>query len=327
MKTAIVTGITGQDGRFMAQLLLSKGYKVHGIKRRTSVSNLDRLQPIADKIGKDLFIHDGDVTDAHSINHLVQDIQPDEFYNLAAQSFVPASFTSPQATAMATGVGVLNCLEAVRLHSPDTKFYQASSSEMFGRVTEEPQTELTPFRPRSPYACAKAYAHYLTINYRESYNLFACCGICFNHESEVRGLQFVTRKISHTVARIKHKLQDDLVLGNLDAERDWGHAEDFVRAMWLMLQHHEPDDYVIATGQKHTVREFAHTAFEHVDLHYMSHVSTDPKFMRPAEVTTLCGNANKALKKLGWRPSISFEDLVKRMVDSDMALVAGPESH
>lgn len=318
-KSAIVTGITGQDGAYMAQLLLSKEYEVHAIKRRTSVDNFDRIADIKNKIT----IHEGDLTDSDSIARVVSLIKPNEFYNLGAQSFVPASFKIPRATAEITGIGVLNCLEAIRNHSPSTRFYQASSSEMFGKVVEEPQNELTPFRPRSPYGCAKAFGHYITVNYRESYNLFACSGICFNHESEIRGLQFVTRKISHSVAKIKHKMQDTLYLGNLDAERDWGHAQDYVNAMWLMLQHNKPDDFVIATGQKHTVREFAKIAFEHVGLHYVNHVEVDKDLYRPAEVATLCGDSSKARRDLGWRPLISFEDLVKRMVDSDVALITG----
>jgi GDPmannose 4,6-dehydratase len=316
-KTAIITGITGQDGSYLSRLLLSKGYEVHGIRRRTSTSNFERIKDIL----KHVEIHDGDLVDAHSISSLVSKIKPDEFYNLGAQSFVPSSFSSPHATAMATGIGVLNCLEAIKTHSPSTRFYQASSSEMFGKVVEEPQSEVTRFRPRSPYACAKAYGHYMTINYRESYDLFACSGICYNHESEYRGKQFVTRKISHSVAKIKLGFQDKLGLGNLDAERDWGHAEDFVNAMWLMLQHSEAGDYVVATGEKHTVREFAKIAFEHVGLNYEDYVYVDSKFYRPAEVSTLLGDSTKLRDILGWIPKYSFEDLVKCMVDNDIANV------
>lgn len=322
LKTALITGITGQDGAYLAKLLLHKGYEVHALKRRTSTSSFERIQDILDKIK----IYDGDLTDSASVGNIVAAVKPDEFYNLGAQSFVPSSFTSPQATALATGVGALNCLEAIRLHSPKTKFYQASSSEMFGRVVEEPQSEATPFRPRSPYACAKAFAHYMTINYRESYDLFACCGICFNHESPFRGLQFVTRKISHTVAEIKLGISKELRLGNLDAERDWGHAYDFVCAMWLMLQQDEPDDYVIATGVKHTVREFAEKAFNYVGLDYKDYVVVDPKFFRPAEVNTLCGDCSKAREKLGWEPSVTFDDLVIDMVRSDIIMLKA-ESH
>lgn len=314
---ALITGITGQDGSYLARLLLGYGYEVHGIKRRTSNSNFDRIQDMLPVIK----MHDGDITDAQSISKIVGDIKPNEFYNLASQSFVPSSFTSPKATIESNGIGVLNCLEAILDRSPDTKFYQASSSEIFGKVDHEPQTEDTKLNPVSPYACAKAYGHMITGSYRMNYGLFACSGICYNHESEFRGLQFVTRKITHSIAKIVHGLQDELYLGNLDSVRDWGYAGDFVRAMWMILQSDSPGDYIIATGVKHSVREFVSIAFKHAGLDYNNYVKVDPKFFRNVDVNNLCGDIHK-IRSLGWLPSVGFEDLVKRMVDYDLRLVS-----
>lgn len=313
-KKALITGITGQDGSYLAEFLLAKGYQVFGLVRRLSANNWERLEKIKDQIN---FIS-GDLIDQSSLNQAMKDIQPDEVYNLASQSFVPISFNQPILTGEVTALGVTRMLEAVRNNKPEAKFYQASSSEMFGQVKESPQNEDTPFHPRSPYGVAKIYGHYITINYRESYNLFACSGILFNHESPRRGLEFVTRKISDGVARIKLGLAKELHLGNLEAKRDWGFAGDYVEAMWLMLQQEKPNDYVIATGENHSVKEFCEIAFSHVVLDYRDYVKTDEKFLRPAEVDELIGDYSKAKKKLGWKPKINFEELVKMMVDADI---------
>jgi len=315
MKTALITGITGQDGSYLAEWLLQQGYEVHGMVRRSSTPSLERIEHIEDAIT----LHDADLTDPCSLYRLLNETQPDEIYNLAAQSFVPASFQEPILTAEITGVGVTRLLEAMRTVCPKARFYQASTSEMFGRVHETPQRETTQFRPRSPYAAAKVYAHWMTTNYRESYDLFACCGILFNHESPRRGLEFVTRKITHAVARIKLGLQQELRLGNLDAKRDWGFAGDYVQAMWLMLQQETPEDYVIGTGETRTVRQFVEVAFENVGLDWQKYVVVDPRFYRPAEVDILLADPTKAKQQLGWTPAISFEKLVRMMVDSDLA--------
>ena len=314
-KTALITGITGQDGSYLAELLLSKGYRVVGMTRRTSTAVHERIQHIFD----DIEFVSGDLLDQTSMSNIVASVKPDEFYNLAAQSFVPTSWDQPVLTGEFTALGVTRALEAVRGVNPKIRFYQASSSEMFGKVVEVPQNESTPFYPRSPYGVAKVYGHWITVNYRESYDMFAVSGILFNHESERRGLEFVTRKISDAVARIKLGLQDELRLGNLDAQRDWGFAGDYVRAMWLMLQQDHPDDYVIATGRTHTVREFCRIAFEAAGLEsYEKYVKIDPRFMRPAEVELLIGDPSKAKEKLGWEPEVSFEQLVARMVEADL---------
>ncbi|GAC41582.1 GDP-mannose 4,6-dehydratase [Paenibacillus popilliae] len=314
-KRALITGITGQDGSYLAELLLEKGYNVFGLRRRTSVPILENIQHIENEIE---FV-DGDLLDLSSLIHAVQVSNPDEVYNLAAQSFVATSWDQPVLTAQATALSVTNMLEAVRIVKPNARFYQASSSEMFGKVVETPQRETTPFYPRSPYGVAKVYGHWMTVNHRESYNMFACSGILFNHESPRRGIEFVTRKITNAVARIKLGLQDELRLGNLDALRDWGYAKDYVECMWLMLQQDKPDDYVIATGETHSVREFCEIAFKHVGLNYEDHVVTDPKFFRAAEVDLLLGDPSKAVDKLGWRPQkTTFKELVELMVDTDM---------
>ena len=314
MPTALITGVTGQDGSYLAELLLDKGYDVVGMVRRTSTETFDRIQHIQDR----LILPSGDLLDQISLTHLLREYRPTEVYNLAAQSFVPASWHQPVFTGEVTALGVTRMLDAIRLVDPAIRFYQASSSEMFGKVQEVPQTETTPFYPRSPYGVAKVYGHWITVNYRESYGLFAASGILFNHESEKRGLEFVTRKISHGVAKIKLGLATELVLGNLDPQRDWGWAPDYVRAMWLMLQQDEPDDYVIATGETHSVAEFCELAFAHVGLDRHSHVRQDERFMRPAEVDLLIGDPAKAKAKLGWAPSISFPELVAKMVDADI---------
>lgn len=313
-KTALITGMTGQDGSYLAEFLLEQGYTVVGMVRRTSTVNLDRIEHIQNKV----HIVQGDLIDLLSLVDLIREYQPDEVYNLAAQSFVPTSWKQPILTGEITALGVTRLLDAIRLAKPDTRFYQASSSEMFGKVREVPQRETTPFHPRSPYGVAKVYAHWITVNYRESYDMYAVSGILFNHESPRRGLEFVTRKITHGVARIKLGLSQELRLGNLDAKRDWGHARDYVRAMWLMLQQDQPDDYVIATGETHTVREFCDLAFSHVGLNYEDHVVIDPAFYRPAEVDLLIGDPSKAGKQLGWEPQITFPELVQVMVDADM---------
>jgi GDPmannose 4,6-dehydratase len=317
-KRALITGITGQDGSYLAELLLEKGYEVHGMVRRSSTETFQRLAEIRDS----LTLHTGDVLDQRSLVDVLRDCEPDEIYNLAAMSFVAASWNQPVLTAEFTGVGVTRMLEAMREVRPAARLYQASSSEMFGKVLEVPQRETTPFYPRSPYGVAKAYGHFITVNYRESYDLFACSGILFNHESERRGLEFVTRKVTHAAAAIKLGLQDDLALGNLDAERDWGYAKDYVEAMWLMLQQDEPDDYVIATGEAHSVRELVEVAFAYAGLDPAKHIRIDPRFLRPAEVEHLVGDASKAREKLGWEPRTSFEEMVQLMVDADLELLA-----
>jgi GDPmannose 4,6-dehydratase len=317
-RRALITGITGQDGSYLAELLLDKGYEVFGMTRRASTENVERITHLVDRVT----LVQGDLLDPPSLVSALRAAEPHEVYNLAAQSFVPTSWNQPVLTAEFTGVGVTRMLEAVRAVDPDIRFYQASSSEMFGKVREVPQNEQTPFYPRSPYGVAKTYGHYITVNYRESYGLYAVSGILFNHESPRRGLEFVTRKISDGVARIKLGLADELVLGNLDAERDWGYAGDYVDAMWRMLQEDEADDYVIATGEPHSVRHFSDLAFAHVGLHPDPYVKTDPEFMRPAEVDHLVGDSSKARKRLGWEPRHSFQDLVEIMVDADLDRVS-----
>jgi GDPmannose 4,6-dehydratase len=317
-KRALITGITGQDGSYLAELLLGKGYEVHGMVRRASTETFQRLEGIRDAIT----LHTGDLLDQRSLGDVMRDCEPDEIYNLAAMSFVAASWSQPVLTAEFTAVGVTRILEAMREVSPAARFYQASSSEMFGQVLEVPQRESTPFYPRSPYGVAKCYGHFITVNYRESYDLFAACGILFNHESERRGLEFVTRKVTHAAAAIKLGLQTELALGNLEAERDWGYAKDYVEAMWMMLQEDEPDDYVIATGEAHSVRELVDVAFAHVGLDPEEYVRLDERFLRPAEVEHLIGDPSKAREKLGWTPTTSFEDMVRLMVDSDLELLA-----
>lgn len=313
-KHALITGITGQDGSYLAELLLSKGYKVFGLRRRTSVPIMENIEHLKNEIE---FI-DGDLLDMGSLINAVRISNPDEVYNLAAQSFVATSWIQPVATGQATGIGVTNMLEAVRLVKPEARFYQASSSEMFGKVVETPQKETTPFYPRSPYGVAKVYGHWITVNYRESYNMYACSGILFNHESPRRGIEFVTRKVTDAVARIKLGLQTELRLGNLDAQRDWGFAGDYVRAMWLMLQQDKADDFVISTGETHTIEELVEIAFSHVGLNWRDYVVIDQKFVRPAEVDLLLGDCTKAKEKLGWELEVGFEQLVKMMVDSDL---------
>ncbi|MDF1798866.1 MAG: GDP-mannose 4,6-dehydratase [Planctomycetota bacterium] len=314
-KRALITGITGQDGSYLAELLLDKGYEVFGVVRRASTERFERLETVRDRIQ---LIH-ADLLDQSSLTRAFELSKPHEVYNLGAQSFVPTSWTEPTLTAQFTGLGVTRMLEALRQVTPSARFYQASSSEMFGKVLETPQREDTPFYPRSPYGVAKVYGHFITVNYRESYDLFACSGILFNHESPRRGIEFVTRKITRTVAAIKLGLADELVLGNLDARRDWGHAKDYVRAMWMMLQQDEPDDYVIATGRTHTVGDCCRVAFERVGLNFEDYVRTDPKWIRPAEVDLLIGDATKAKEKLGWVPEVTFEQLIEGMVDADLA--------
>jgi len=313
-KSALITGMTGQDGSYLAELLLSQGYEVHGVVRRTSSPNIERISHLLDQVE----LHQADLLDQTSLTSLIRKVEPREVYNLGAQSFVPTSWEQPLFTAEATGLGVTRLLEAIRQTDKSIRFYQASSSEMFGKVHETPQRETTVLHPRSPYGVAKVYGHYITINYRESYDMFACSGILFNHESPRRGLEFVTRKITDGVARIKMGLQDKLHLGNLDAKRDWGFAGDYVKAMWLMLQQDEADDYVVGTGETHTVREFVEIAFSHVGLNYEDHVVIDPKFYRPAEVDNLLADASKAKQELEWTPDVEFEDLVNMMVDADL---------
>jgi GDPmannose 4,6-dehydratase len=310
----LITGITGQDGSYLAEVLLEKGYEVFGMTRRASTENVERIGHLTDRIS----LIQGDLLDPHSLVSALRTAEPTEVYNLAAQSFVPTSWNQPVLTAEFTGVGVTRMLEAIRTVDPSIRFYQASSSEMFGRVREVPQSEQTPFYPRSPYGVAKVYGHYITVNYRESYGLYAVSGILFNHESPRRGLEFVTRKISDGVARIKLGLADELVLGNLDPERDWGYAGDYVDAMWRMLQQDEPDDYVIATGQPHSVRNFVDVAFGHAGLDPEPHVKTDPEFLRPAEVDHLVGDSSKARREFGWEPHHTFRELVEMMVDADV---------
>ena len=320
-KRAIITGITGQDGSYLAELLLEKGYEVTGVIRRTSAPNVTRIEHLLDRIT----LAPADLLDQLSLIRIVQAVKPQEFYNLAAMSFVPASWDQPLLTGEFNAQGVTRVLEAIRQVDPGVRIYQASSSEMFGRVREVPQTELTPFYPRSPYGVSKAFGHYITVNYRESYGLFACSGILFNHESPRRGVEFVTRKVTDGVARIKLGLADHLSLGNLDACRDWGFAGDYVRAMWLMLQQERPDDYVIATGISHSVRELVEIAFGHVGLDWRRYVRTDPAFIRPAEVDHLIGDSTKGRQQLGWEPAVTFEQLIAMMVDADLArLAVGP---
>ena len=317
-KRALITGITGQDGSYLAEFLLEQGYQVFGMVRRSSSESFERLEGCRDRVE---LVH-GDLLDSHSLVRVMEESKPDEIYNLAAQSFVPTSWSEPVLTAEFTGVGVTRMLEAMRQVAPEARYYQASSSEMFGKVLETPQSETTPFYPRSPYGVAKVYGHYITVNYRESYDLFACSGILFNHESPRRGLEFVTRKITHGAVRIKLGLDKTLALGNLDARRDWGFAGDYVRAMWLMLQQDTPDDFVISTGETHQVRECCRIAFERVGLNYEDHVTVDERFMRPAEVDLLIGDSTKAHEQLGWRPEVSFEQLVQMMVDADLELLS-----
>lgn len=319
MPTALVTGITGQDGSYLAEFLLSKGYEVVGVVRRTSHDSYERIGPFIDRVT----ILPADLLDQHSLTSVIRDVKPDEIYNLAAQSFVPTSWSQPVLTGEFTALGVTRILEAVRLAHPDARFYQASSSEMFGKAMETPQSETTPFYPRSPYGVAKTYGHWITVNYRESHGIFAVSGILFNHESPRRGLEFVTRKITDGVARIKMGLADELRLGNLDAKRDWGFAGDYVEAMWLMLQQDKPDDYVIATGETHSVGDFLDEAFNQVGLDWHKYVKSDPKFYRPAEVDLLLGNPAKAKAQLGWEPRVKFKELVRMMVESDLAELKG----
>jgi GDPmannose 4,6-dehydratase len=340
MKKALITGITGQDGAYLAEFLLEKGYEVHGIKRRTSLINTQRIDHLYEDPhveNRRFYLHYGDLTDSTNLIRIIQEVQPDEIYNLAAQSHVKVSFESPEYTANADALGTLRLLEAIRILKLEnkTRFYQASTSELFGKVQEIPQKETTPFYPRSPYAVAKLYAYWITVNYREAYGIFACNGILFNHESPIRGETFVTRKITRAVARIKYGLQDKLYLGNLDAKRDWGYAKDYVRAMWLILNHDVPDDYVIATGETHSVREFVEKAFKYVDIdiEWVGQgvdekgidvktgrvlVEVDPRYFRPTEVDILVGDATKARQVLGWQPTVTFDELVKIMMESDL---------
>jgi GDPmannose 4,6-dehydratase len=316
-RRALITGVTGQDGSYLADLLLEKGYEVHGMVRRASTETFQRLQHIRDRIT----LHTGDLLDQRSLGDVMRECQPHEIYNLAAMSFVAASWNQPVLTADFTGVAVTRMLEALREAAPEARIYQASSSEMFGKVLEVPQNEMTPFYPRSPYGVAKVYGHFITVNYRESYDLYACSGILFNHESPRRGLEFVTRKVTHTAAAIKLGLAEELALGNMDAQRDWGYAKDYVEAMWMMLQQDEPDDYVIATGEAHSVQELVDVAFAHLDLDPEKYVRIDQRFMRPAEVDHLIGDYSKAKEKLGWEPRTTFDELVKLMVDADIELL------
>jgi GDPmannose 4,6-dehydratase len=313
----LITGITGQDGSYLAQFLLNKGYEVHGMVRRSSTESSERIERLHGQIT----LHQADLLDQLSIVTIMQEIRPLEVYNFAAQSFVPTSWSQPLLTGEFTALGVTRMLEAVRLVDPSIRFYQASSSEMFGAITQEPQNEQTSFWPRSPYGVAKVYGHWIAVNYRESYGIFVCCGILFNHESPLRGKEFVSRKITDAAARIKLGLQDKLVLGNLDAMRDWGFAGDYVEAAWMMLQQDKPDDYVVATGVKHSVRDLVEVAFSHVGFDWRKHVESDPKLFRPAEVNTLCGDAGKARRVLGWKPKVSFTELIRMMVDADLERV------
>lgn len=320
-KKAFITGISGQDGSYLAELLLSKGYEVHGLIRRASTFNTNRIDHLyhdPHEKGVKLFLHHGDLSDGTNISHLLSKIQPDEIYHLGAQSHVRVSFDMPVYTGDVTALGTIRILEAMRQLGLKCKFYNAASSEMYGKVKQVLQNEETPFYPRSPYGCAKVYSFFSTLNYRESYDMFACNGILFNHESPRRGETFVTRKISRAVARIKLGIQDKLFLGNLDAKRDWGFAGDYVEAMWLMMQQDKPDDYVVATGENHTVKEFLEKAFAHADLDHEKYVEIDPKYFRPAEVDELLGDPSKAKEKLGWKPKVSFDELVKMMVEADM---------
>jgi GDPmannose 4,6-dehydratase len=318
MKKALITGITGQDGAYLSELLLGKGYEVHGLVRRSSTAEVNDVRLKWLGIVKDVHLIDGDLTDLSSIIRMMSDVKPDEVYNLAAQSFVKSSWNQPLLTGEVTGLGCTNVLEAVRSSHPQARFYQASSSEMYGLIQEDMQSETTPFYPRSPYAVAKLYAHWMTVNYRESFDLHASSGILFNHESPLRGIEFVTRKVSDSVARIKLGLATELRLGNIDAKRDWGHSKDYVRAMWLMLQQDKPDDYVVATGRTVTVRDMCKIAFDHVGLSMDEHLVIDQKLFRPAEVDVLLGNPAKAKKQLGWEAVISLEDMICEMVDADI---------
>ena len=311
---ALVTGITGQDGSYLAELLLSKGYEVFGLVRRSSVKRLERIEPLIDN----LVLVEGDLSDQSSLDSVIHDVQPDEVYNMAAQSFVPASWNQAVLTGDVTGLGVIRVLEAIRKRCPKAKFLQASSSEMFGKVRETPQNEKTPFYPRSPYGVAKVFGHHITVNYRESYGIFACSAMAFNHESPRRGTEFVTRKVTQQVARIKCGLAKKLAMGNLDAKRDWGFAGDYVNGMWMILQQPEPDDFVLATGITHSIRELLDIAFGTVGLNWQYYVEVDPKFIRPAEVDFLCGDATKARQELTWQPRVSFEELIQMMVEADL---------
>jgi GDPmannose 4,6-dehydratase len=322
-KIALITGITGQDGSYLAEFLLGRGYEVIGMVRRSSTVNFGRIENIQDQV---TLVH-GDLLDQTSLIDIMRECQPDEIYNLAAQSFVPVSWKQPVLTGEFTALGVTRMLEAMRNAVPEARFYQASSSEMFGKVREVPQNEKTPFYPRSPYGVAKVYGHWITVNYRESYGLFACSGILFNHESPRRGLEFVTRKVTYGAAQIKLGLAHDLHLGNLDARRDWGYAGDYVRAMWLMLQQDRPDDYVVGTGETHSVRELCEVAFGHLGLDWEEYVVVDPEFYRPAEVDLLVSDPTKAGEVLGWKPEVSFEGLIRRMVDADLALLKHVHRH
>ena len=320
MATALITGITGQDGSYLAEFLLDKGYDVHGMVRRSSTENFERIHHFRERVT----LHQADLLDQLSVINLITQVKPREIYNLAAMSFVPTSWVQPVLTGEFTALGVTRVLEAIRLVNPNIRFYQASSSEMFGQVREEPQTEMTPFHPRSPYGVAKVYGHWITVNYRESYDLFACSGILFNHESPRRGREFVTRKITDAVARIKLGMQQTLSLGNLDARRDWGFAGDYVEAMWAMLQQNKADDYVISTGETHSVQEFVELAFQHVGLNWKEYVVQDPSLLRPAEVDLLRGDASKARNRLPWTPKVTFSELVSVMVDADLARLKIP---
>ncbi len=321
-RRALITGITGQDGSYLAEFLLQQGYEVHGMVRRSSTENFERIEHLRDRVQ----LHQADLLDQLSLIQLLRQVRPHELYNLAAQSFVPTSWAQPLLTGEFTALGVTRLLEAVRLVDPEIRFFQASSSEMFGAVDEVPQNENTPFRPRSPYAVAKVYGHFITINYRESYGLFACSGISFNHESPRRGKEFVTRKVTDAVARIKLGLADHVRLGNLQARRDWGYAGDYVRAFWLMLQQDQPEDFVIATGVQHSVQELVEIAFDYVGLDWRRYVRVDPALFRPAEVNSLLGDASKAREKLGWEPTVSFEELIRMMVDADLQRYRGQSS-
>lgn len=316
-KKALITGVTGQDGSYLADFLLEKGYEVHGMVRRSSMEKFDRIEHIKDRIQ----IRQADLLDQYSISKIIEEVQPDEVYNLAAMSFVPTSWDQPVLTAEFTAIGVTRMLEAIRAVNPRIRFYQASSSEMFGKVREIPQTEMTSFHPRSPYGVAKVYGHWITVNYRESYGIFGASGILFNHESPRRGIEFVTRKVTYNAARIKLGLAKELRLGNLEAKRDWGYALDYVEAIWLMLQQDKPDDFVIASGETHSVQELVDIAFSHVGLDYRDFVVLDRKFIRPAEVDLLMGDYSKAKKVLGWQPKVHFAELVRMMVDADLALL------
>lgn len=317
MKKALITGITGQDGSYLAEFLLDRGYQVIGMVRRTSTTNFDRIRDIQDRI----VLAQGDLLDQVSLVDIMEEYKPDEIYNLAAQSFVPTSWKQPVLTGEFTALGVTRMLDAMRMVVPEARFYQASSSEMFGKVHDVPQNEHTPFYPRSPYGVAKVYGHWITVNYRESYGLFACSGILFNHESPRRGLEFVTRKVTHGASRIKLGLANELPMGNLEAERDWGFAGDYVKAMWLILQQDEPEDFVVATGQPHSVRQLLEVAFGLLGLDYQKHVRVDQRHLRPADVDRLVGDASKAREKLGWEPEVDFEQLVEMMVDHDLSLL------